>query len=456
MVMLSDRGRRILIEERGIHPRFLQKEIRMFERSLQVGEWLKKSSFRRSHATNPAKMAVPIDEYVKHINETCAREGLGPLIVKNHLLLHFPQLIHMYGPPNGWDSGPPEELHKHFSKLPGKLTQRRQSRFQKQLADRTEEIDIICAMIGEYIQMTQPFVNAEMPTIAMQDGGSRFKLGLDDHGRGCIRWNLKRNQRKPSHFPQVIDYACTTILDHIDGDYVCGFTEYKTTVNGGTALFRAHPSFNSESGQRCNMWYDWAKFRYENDVITPGRIFMFLSISGLNRNLQGPTGGIIIEPSEEDILVAVVQMFSSPPTKHFRQSLVDDGPYSTMVEYGRIKPTLELIPCDRIVGTALIVPNIGYQLDRQNVTDDNTANNKKQKKKKTPSRARDSEPLGRQAALDSNPTDKEEDIPGNVIADGYFVIGSREEWASVMDSLVEVADPDADVGDDIVFHQLNE
>eukprot|EP00980_Cylindrotheca_fusiformis_P016093 scaffold4764_cov84-Cylindrotheca_fusiformis.AAC.3 len=175
--------------------------------------------------------------------------------------------------------------------------------------------------------------------------------------------------------------------------------------NGEYHIFRAHPNFRSNSGQTCDTWYDWAMFHlpelFQDEDYTqsvPGsRILSFVKVG----ELIDPSGyrGIGIEPSQPH---CIVQLFEDFPTSDFRRSDTG-GDYSQLVTWGTLEEGLFLIPCNRVVGPAIVVPNIP-PINRNRTGPRN--NNRNQ-------RAAAVEPIG-----------------------GFFVVSNRREWAHQFTRLI--------------------
>eukprot|EP00980_Cylindrotheca_fusiformis_P015816 scaffold4629_cov75-Cylindrotheca_fusiformis.AAC.1 len=140
LAMLSDRGRQILLEHRTINEGPLEDKVYLFELALCFESWLRKDVYHRSELEN---LQEGLNHYVDHVRNTCHRKGMGPLLIKNHLVLHVPEYIDRWGPPAGWDSGPSESHHKTEVKIPANNTQRRQASFLAQVSKRYDETVVI-------------------------------------------------------------------------------------------------------------------------------------------------------------------------------------------------------------------------------------------------------------------------------------------------------------------------
>ena len=128
MAMLSDRGQEVMLVERTVSPAFLENQISVFELILQYGEWLKLEKAPMDQVFDGA-LDRQMAYYIQMVGQICNREGMGTNLIKNHLMLHIPKMMRMFGPVNGFDSGPLESFHKWESKVPAKLTQNIQAYF---------------------------------------------------------------------------------------------------------------------------------------------------------------------------------------------------------------------------------------------------------------------------------------------------------------------------------------
>eukprot|EP00980_Cylindrotheca_fusiformis_P021660 scaffold8510_cov79-Cylindrotheca_fusiformis.AAC.1 len=401
LAMLTDRGRELLLEERGLHPRFLENQIYATELVLQVEEWFKLESYSREEM-NPKKVRAAFDHFTTRISEICDWEGSGTKTLKTHLPLHMHQYIAMWGPPTGWDSGPSESHHKTEVKLPAKNTQRREVNFTEQVSKRYHESVVIRK--GQYMnQIYQPDTLLANRNRKRHHGnlflkGARFDVGRNVRGRPAMRWISQENFGKQAFPEQVLRFICNTLLPITlfrDQQERCihGCTEMNSTFDDDDAdhvIFRAHPNYRSFSAQTCDIWYDWAMFylpeinNFDDDESIPGRILSFVEVG----ELVDASGyrGIKIEPFQPH---CVAQLFEDPPTSEFRQSFTENSDYSQLVQWGTLQRGLFLIPCNRVVAPAIVVPNIPAEDEDTN------------------------EPLG-----------------------GFFVVSNRKEWARHFTDLI--------------------
>ena len=106
--------------------------------------------------------------------------------------------------------------------------------------------------------------------------------------------------------------------------------------------FRAHPSFQSESGQASGVWHDWANFVCldgETEKQTPAQILCFLQLNDDQAVSGGQAGA---GPH------AVVRSFLEEPK---------DFPPSILVKRGVLADDCHVYPCTSISGPVAVVQN---------------------------------------------------------------------------------------------------
>ena len=180
-------------------------------------------------------------------------------------------------------------------------------------------------------------------------GGAKFRIFLAD-GVPNMQYKDKSNNLKSIHPAPVLQYCCDTFLND-KCPFVLGFTENNRECGESVYKFCAHPSYYGESGQRCNVWYDWADFLYKTEddgdtgvIITPhapAQIVCFLNL--------GPDNTPINSDPLEQGFYAVVRSFEKPATP---------VPPSRIIFEGSLENSFYLYSCDAINGTVAVVPNV--------------------------------------------------------------------------------------------------
>lgn len=374
ILLMTDRGRQICLQERTMNEDFLDNFVYVFEMVLIMEQWLKQPSFQAEELQDHGRLFEAFAVYIENVGQICQREGMGSNLPKNHLMLHVPQYVHQWGPPSGWDGSNMERGHKKGVKQPSKLTQRRQDVFIPQLATRYSESRLIQRML-EVTNLSKSLWNQEnqenrnqMPGVDQHKskcGGSWFTLGLDGSKETPgVKW--KNNQGRQCHIQGVVDlvydHIVTNMSTNSSSRAIRGFTEFKADVNGVRQIFRAHPSYRSRSRQQRDVWYDWALFDLEaqgfGEYFLPGQILMFIEVPYLQDQVD--LHGVKIKQNQPH---AVVRLFQEKPTADFRAAKINtettqETDYSLLVEFGRTNDFLHIVPCSCISEPVIVIPNL--------------------------------------------------------------------------------------------------
>ena len=353
---------------------------------------------------------------------------MGANTIKNHLILHLPQYILRWGPPSTWDSSNLERSHKTQAKQPADLTQKRPETFISQVAARYSDMRLVKRFreyFGSDLLADKSLPERDnVPEASLkkdgypQTAGSQFTLGVtigpDGQPKGGIRWNNHLVGRQ-GHLQEAMDVVAKVILPVVAEEStttVTGFTEYKTIIEKEVQLFRAHPSYRSASRQQRDVWYDWAMFSLpgRGTQPLPGQLLMFVNVPFLLDRVTHK--GVSLLPDRPH---AVVRLFKEPPSANFRGGQRYNGvvqPYSSLVRFGMVHSELFIIPCEYIVSTTIVVPNI--KIERPSRAQEDTA----AKKRRRLSFEEKISPLG----------------------DGFFVVSPRSEWGDQINNLIESFD----------------
>ena len=431
LALLSDRGRQICIQERTMVDEWMENQIYVIELILMVEVWMKKDEFPREHLSNPEALGKAIGSYMDLMTVVCPRDGMGTRLVKFHLMFHVPEYVLRWGPPTVVDSSMLEKSHKTEAKGPARLTQQRPETFMTQLPARYSDRRIV-KRIRDFFRVDRLF-DTSLGGV-MEDGeegankdtavpgspvatGSPFTIGVDNRGRAGIKW--KKRPGRQTHLQAVQDIVVELVLLNLPNNpekvTVRGFTEYKVFLHGKQEIFRAHPSYRSASRQQRDVWYDWAMFDLPRQQFgskpLPGQILMFVHVPFLNEEVKHK--GIKLVPNSPH---AVVRLFEKKPSENFRpgqrhrQTTV---PYSILVKFGTLRDHFMIIPCKRIIATAIVVPNI--ETRKPGLLDIV----RRRKKRKQP--VASISPLG----------------------PGYFVVEPRFEWGEGFGRLIDSYQPPA-------------
>ena len=133
-----------------------------------------------------------------------------------------------------------------------------------------------------------------------------------------------------------------------------GFTEHIRVdqLNNTKHIFRAHPSYQSTSGQANGVWYDWAIFELEEEMI-PCQIMCFVIIDTLQTERKQDVRGYEVD---QNGLYAVVRRFKHAP-KSF------EGTKISFVCSGELDKGFYLLSCNSIYSDVCVVPD--YSLEER-------------------------------------------------------------------------------------------
>ena len=341
--LLSAQGKSILNESAKIPTQSLKKFVCAFEQILFFNAFFEKCELPIAKVP---KLNSVVARFMTLYTKTFSRGGMGNCLIKNHLFFHLQKYVEMFGPPAGWDSSCCEGHHKTDIKAPSKITQRHASTLIKQTCQRKMEqiwldrartcnVNFCCAPI---IQQNQ----------RKHIAGSTYKLFRVD-GNSHMKWDGTHNQLK-AHLPkQTIDYCCRAFIPNNNEcvEIRC-FTEHNCCFDGSSesTKFRSNPSYRSDDGSKCSVWYDWAHFKYhdaitETEKTTPAQILCFVHLTDDQANYADLDGA---GP------YAVVRSFKKEPSPL---------PPSKIVTVGELDNHHYVYHCDSIAGPAAVVKNHG-------------------------------------------------------------------------------------------------
>ena len=102
--------------------------------------WLKSSQLQRDHVKRAEQKHRCIVHLIKKVGKR--NTGMGLKIVKYHAIMHMSRDILNFGVPMCYDTGSNESGHKETKKA-AKLTQKCESTFDKQMAQRLDELRLL-------------------------------------------------------------------------------------------------------------------------------------------------------------------------------------------------------------------------------------------------------------------------------------------------------------------------
>ena len=350
LAIASTKGRKLL-NACGISNEEIDCRIYAYELVIGMEEFMKYSGTKRQ-VDNIKKMCI---HFVNIINLHLVRtEGAGNVLVKVHLIFHIAMHMMEYGPMSGLDSSPQESNHKYEIKAPAKRTQLNRATLIKQTCERHLEYRRIDRLHREF-PLFDGSKDWVQPGVHGRAAGSRFVIGKNDQGR-YIKWAKKKIL---GFNEEVLRFCCEEVLPVLEGsESIQGFTEHERFDGESLLRFRAHPCYRSDSGQRRDVWYDWAYFEFLDDGLNKkkfaAQILCFL-------HLNGPFTGRSVSGFDVQTpgLHAVVRRMDDKEEKIHSKSGIRYHNHLAYFKRGKIQDGLFLFHCDNIAEELAVAQDIG-------------------------------------------------------------------------------------------------
>ena len=167
-----------------------------------------------------------------------------------------------------------------------------------------------------------------------------------------MSWKASRDKERVNHPDKIISFCCQYVIPITSSVVLEGFTEHIRIDqwNNTKHIFRAHPSYQSTSGQANGVWYDWAIFELEKEMI-PCQIMCFIIIDTLWTDRKQDVRGYEVD---QNGLYAVVRRFKHAP-KEF------EGNNISFVRYGELEEGFYLLSCNSIYSEVCVVPDYSIE-----------------------------------------------------------------------------------------------
>ena len=339
LAMVSDGGRHVLHNCARVPNDKIQEQVEMMQLVLGMNRFLSCGQLTKEEQKRLPRV---IAYFVQKVSDNIHRKT--EQLLKFHLYYHLHKYTQLWGPPCGWDSSFNESHHKTEIKAPAQNTQSNPSKLIKQTIDRLMEYRTVQLATDVYKLRKEALLKPRNSN----DGvfGARFHLYIDRNaGLPTMNWMLTADRDKVHHPNSIISFCCHHVLPITKSDTLYGFTEHRRIdqENGQQHIFRAHPSYQSTSGQATGIWYDWAMFQLEDETI-PCQIMCFLNIDYLKDDVMQTVRGYVID---QNGLYAVVRRFKNTPRPLSERSI-----FST----GEIEDGFYLLPCNSIYSELCAVP----------------------------------------------------------------------------------------------------
>ena len=274
LAMLSEGGNYVLRHVAGVAEDHIKQQVNMIQVILGMNRFLGCGYITTEELK---RLPLVVAYFVQQIIDNIHRDSN---LLKFHLYFHLPKYISMWGPPCGWDSSFNESHHKTEIKAPAKNTQCRGSTFVKQTISRLVEYRTV--QLATDVWHLGKEISCENPPERKSRGGifgAKFLLYREGrNGTPTMSWKASRDKDRVHHPDDIISFCCQYVIPITTSFVLEGFTEHIRVdqLNNTKHIFRAHPSYQSTSGQANGVWYDWAIFELEEEMI-PCQIICVLS-----------------------------------------------------------------------------------------------------------------------------------------------------------------------------------
>ena len=301
-VLQSNEGRTMLKKmPKFKYNKWLDDWSMLIETLLQWEQYLKQPEMELKHLKRLQDKHILLMGMIKQVLKRS--KGMGLDLLKYHGILHLCEQILDNGVPNIADTGANESHHKP-TKYYSRLTQKDQSKFEKQTAAREDEFFLLDMALmelegkfsWEYLDTDQvrgpPKSEApapdnenivtdsedsedEEPVVAT--GGTALRVHATETGDSS--WEYKKNPNKFGAWDdQVVEYLCKVqkgVQEHVSElDIRCEHTR-------DGIIFRGHPNFRGKS-----QWNDHVLCQWEGTDGLPAEIWCFVDLSGLPEGVE--------------------------------------------------------------------------------------------------------------------------------------------------------------------------
>jgi hypothetical protein len=235
----------------------------VFQQLLCYWVWLKKDFYWKAGDVQAKEAArTAIQTMLAQLVQLWPREqGQGWQTAKHHEQIHVPDDIDSLGAHQNYHTGPSEHHHIDNIKKLAKMTQRRKSVLDWQIANRRAD-SYILDLAFNAMSTSSPSAMSPNPPNAV-DGMSRcaakgrFELHrAQGNINATFRWTSATDAGviHPILRDYVIRYFSRYHMYNLDQLSLPFFTEYQRQGE----VFRAHPNYRNAIGP----WYDWVMFRW--------------------------------------------------------------------------------------------------------------------------------------------------------------------------------------------------
>jgi hypothetical protein len=337
----------------------------VFQQMLCYWVWLKKEFYWKIGDTVAKEAArTAIQTMLSQLVELWPRErGQGWQTAKHHEQMHVPDDIDAYGAHRNYHTGPSEHNHIENIKKMAKMTQKRKSVLDWQIANRRADsyiLDLAYNLMLPSVPTTPPIDENELiHGISHRGAKGTFHLRRENNRIFVsFQWTSATDVGPLPHY--LTEYVVQYFSTHHMGDQadlkIPFFTEYKR--NGET--FRAHHNYHYGGNGK---WYDWVMFRWRKEQRAGKRnrsvhavdVAHMDSIAGSGRYDYAPAK-ILGFVKIDDAIFCIVRPCT---VVHTKSSVFTTKWTLAFWDKGRRNPMFSLVSVDAIVRHCLMIPAHG-------------------------------------------------------------------------------------------------
>ena len=251
----------------------------LVETLLQWERWLKSPQMEKKHV----KASREKHRYIMYLAKNVAKraKGMQLKLTKFHTIVHIAEDILNFGVPMEVDTGANESGHKSTKKA-ALLTQRNEATFEKQTAERLDEMHLIELAeqeiagkhLWDYGEKSNDTSTNSKKDVEDTVGGGKFYISFDTIN--------------DKYLVKLVSSSCDETDEKLELDlikYVFNLQEavqlYINTVPLQTLYKRQGQIFRGHNKFRGDVWRDWALFNWGQEGELPNKIWGFVDLRGI-------------------------------------------------------------------------------------------------------------------------------------------------------------------------------
>lgn len=292
ILCITNKGRNAVANSNKMSIARINTYVTLFEKLLIFLSWISSTDgLWKLNDTQSRNVAVmKVGELVDFISQNFTRKSdQNWNISKMHELMHFPDVIDMFGSAINCDATTGEKMHIEIAKKTGRKSQKSHKTFTMQAANRLADRHIIDFAYKYLVEI--PDAEKAKSSIATASSspsvGSTFVLNVvADNSLNanvthlevsiCGKGALAHTNLEPRLYPDLVEYIVRYFAEHCDEmpESIRCCSEY---IDEEGFVFRAHHEYRSSG-----FWHDWAMTSYTDNnsekgfTNVPSKILCFL------------------------------------------------------------------------------------------------------------------------------------------------------------------------------------